>query len=326
MKTTRHILGIIGRSLLILIAVLFIVLSIAGIAGTWYVNRVATDVTLNIFSVVDSGVSIGISGVDQALTRVKESRAEMAQTAEDIDTLGENLKENHPALTAISERIDERLAPTVEKIQTTLAPVRDGLIKVDAILTIANGIPYVQENAPDLQKLQDAIKTVMDLGADIKELRTTIRASLEEQSDQMTEQTTQLLLNIINRVDERLAQTQSNLEDLQEQINELSQRIAALKSEILFALNLVAVIATLLYLWVIYSQIVVIGAQVRKLRGEPRCPECPEVESTDLPAQPAPVAAVTAPPPDILTAPEPEPAPGPLPETDSAEDQSSLSD
>jgi len=163
------------------------------------------------------------------------------------------------------------------------------------------------------------LKTVLGLQADIQQLRTTLRAAAEGKADEMTGQTMELLINIADRVDQRLAQTQGNLEEVQNQINELSQRIAAQKSEILFALNLAAVIATLMYLWLIYSQIVVIGAQVRKLRGERKCPECPEIEGTDQPQQPAPVAAVAAP---------VEPAPGtaPLPEPDSDTTQSSTSD
>ncbi len=102
MEKAKHTLVIIGRGLLILVAVLFILLSIAGLGGVWHVNRAATDVTLKVFAVVESGVSVADSGVNQALNKVKESRSEVLQTQEDIDTLGQNLKENHPALIALS--------------------------------------------------------------------------------------------------------------------------------------------------------------------------------------------------------------------------------
>ena len=53
----------IGRALIILIAVLVIVLSAAGIYGAWYVNRTVTDITLKVFSVVDIGVAVAETGV-----------------------------------------------------------------------------------------------------------------------------------------------------------------------------------------------------------------------------------------------------------------------
>lgn len=46
----------IGRALIILVTVLVIVLSAAGIYGAWYVNRTVTDITLKVFSVVDIGL------------------------------------------------------------------------------------------------------------------------------------------------------------------------------------------------------------------------------------------------------------------------------
>ena len=281
MGNSRRILAIIGRSLLIAIAVLFILFSVSGIIGTWYANRLAADVTLKAFSVVETGVTVAESGVTQALTRVTDSRSEITQTQEDIKTLGENLKENHPALTALSERLDSRLAPTVDKIQSALEPVKDGLVALDSVLTVANSVPYFQENAPGLQDIQDALENISGLQADVQQLRTTIRAAAEGRSDALTDETTTLLLNITQRVDDRLARTQSNLEDLQEKVNELQARIARKKAELLFLFNLVAVVATLLYLWLIYSQVVVIRVQVKKIRdggrGESSSEETPVV-------------------------------------------------
>jgi len=267
MGKTKHILAIIGRSLLILIAVLFILLSIAGIGGVWYVNRVATDVTLKVFSVVESGVSISDSGVNQALVKVKDSRSEIMQTQEDIDTLGQSLKENHPALTALGQRLDNRLAPSVEKIRSVLEPVRDGLMAVDSVLTVANSIPYFQEKAPGLQDAQDALDNVSSLSADITQLRTTIRAAAEGKADALTDETTTLLLNITKRIDDRLAQTQGNLEQVQNKINALQEEIARKKARLLFIYNMTAALFSLLFLWLIYSQVVVISVQVQKLRG-----------------------------------------------------------
>lgn len=267
MEKAKHTLVIIGRGLLILVAVLFILLSIAGLGGVWHVNRAATDVTLKVFAVVESGVSVADSGVNQALNKVKESRSEVLQTQEDIDTLGQNLKENHPALIALSQRLDNRLAPSVGKIQSALEPVRDGLVTVDSALTVANSIPYFREKAPGLKDTQDALDNISSLNADITQLRTTIRVAAEGKADALTNETTTLLLNITKRVDDRLAQTQGNLEQVQNKINALQEEIARKKARLLFIYNMAAALFSLLFLWLIYSQVVVISVQVKKLRS-----------------------------------------------------------
>ncbi len=282
MGKSRRFLVIVGRSLFIAIAVLFILFGISGIIGTWCVNRIATDVTLKAFSVVETGMTVVESGVTRALTKVTDSRFEIAQTQEDIKTLGENLKENHPALTALSERLDSRLAPTVGKIQSVLEPVEDGLVTLDTVIAVANSIPHFQENTPGLQDIQDALENLSSLQADVQQLRITIRTAAEGRSDAVTDETATLLLNITQRVDDRLAHTQSNLEDLQEKVNEMQARIVRKKAELLFLFNLVSVVATLLYLWLIYSQMVIISVQVKKIRDGGRSEKSSEGSSVVL--------------------------------------------
>ena len=275
MNSSKRVLGVIGRSLLIAIAVLFILFSISGIAGTWYVNRVLVNVTNQVFTVVESGVSVANSGVTAALNKVKEARSELAQTEQDINTLGTNLKENHPALVALSERLDTRLAPTVDKIQSVLEPVQEGLAGMDAVLTVANSLPYFQEKAPGLQELQDSLQNLTSLQADVQQLRTTLRAAAEGKADALTDETTALLLQLVQRADDRLARTQDNLQTLLDKIAELQNRIAKKRTEILFMLNMAALLLTLLYLWIIYSQVVVIRVQVGKIRNARKAEEPP---------------------------------------------------
>jgi len=303
MEKTKHILTITGRSLMILMAVLFILIGVTGIGGVWSVNRIATGVTLKLFSVVETGVSVADAGVSQSLAKVVDSRSEIAQTEDDIRTLGRHLKENRPALTALSNRLDTRLAPTVDKIRSALEPVKEGLTSMDAVLSVANSIPYFQEKAPGLQEAQDSLRNIADLQADVAQLRTTLRVAAEGESDALTDETTTLLLNITGRIDERLASTQSDLEQLQEKINELRTRIARKKARLLFIFNLSTVLISLLFLWLIYSQVVVISTQVRKIRGV-GCPEVgPEAAATDIAEISAPEPAVA---PESEAVPEPE--------------------
>ena len=51
-------------------------------------------------------------------------------------------------LTALSNRLETRLAPTVGKIQETLAPVRESLVAVNNVVEIVNSIPFVEKEGP----------------------------------------------------------------------------------------------------------------------------------------------------------------------------------
>ena len=199
----------IGRALIILIAVLVIVLSAAGIYGAWYANRTLTDVTLKVFTVVDTGVTIAQTGVTRVDSLVQDGRTEVQQAEQTIENVGANLQENSPVLTALNSRLETRLAPTVGQIQTTLAPVRESLATVANVVEIANSIPFVETKAPRMARLDEIFNQLGQLAADIKQLNDTLRASVVEGKNQLTQEAVTTLTGITTRVDTGLGAVQT---------------------------------------------------------------------------------------------------------------------
>ena len=255
------ILKTIGRVVLVIIAILVILLSVAGIGGAWYVNRVATDVTMQVFLVVETGVAIADTGVNQVNTLVKDSRAEVQQAEDTINNIGDHLEENSPVLIALNNRLETRLAPTVAKIDAAIAPVRDGLVAITSIMEFANSIPYVQEQAPNLGQLEETLQQLGQLGADVRQLNDTLAASVVEGKNELTEELAGVLTDLTTRIDTRLAEVQSGVEDVQAEIHTFQAEVQAYKSQLLLIYNLSALALTLLFLWLIYSQVIVIRFQ-----------------------------------------------------------------
>jgi len=263
MKTKRHL-----RLLLVAPAILTIVLSLMGILGSWYAARAVTDITLKAFSVVETGAAIAETGVQRVHALVLDGRQEIAQTEQTLRDIGENMAQNSPALTALNNRLDRRLAPTVEKIDAAIAPVREGLVAIDAIVQFANDIPFVQENAPNLGEVEEVLQDLTLLNADIQQLNDTLDASVVEGKTQWTQELGNVLLGVTGRIDERLAAIQQNIETLLADIDQWRSAIQRYKSRLLFSYNLSAALSTLLFLWIMYSQVVIIRLEWTKFRGE----------------------------------------------------------
>jgi len=256
----------IGRILVFIVAVLFIVISVGGIVGAWWLNGVASDVTLKVFSVVETGVAVVDAGVARAETLIATGRTEVQQAQETIDTISGNLQANNPVLTALSERLETRLGPTIDNIQEAVAPVRDALVSVSNAVSIANSIPFIQERAPAVEKLDNTFNRLGDMSADAQQLRGTLRAAATGQADQMTQEAAATLTTLTSRIDTRLAEIQTGVQEIQAEIVALQARLDTLKSRLLLIYDLVALAATLLFLWVIYSQFVVIRHHARLFR------------------------------------------------------------
>ena len=277
------VLKIIGRVILILIAIFVILLSVAGIGGTWYVNRIVTDITLQVFTVVETGVAIAETGVNQVNDLVIDSRTEVQLAEQTIVDVGDHLQENSPVLVALNSRLETRLAPTVAKIDAAIAPIRDGLVAITSIVEFANAIPFVQEQAPNLGKVEEVLTSVNQLGADIRQLNDTLGAAIVEEKDVLTEELTGVLTDLTTRIDTGLGEIQSEVETLLAEVNTFQEEVQDYKSRLLLIYNLASIASTLLFIWLIYSQICVILSQWRGIRkkGSDEVGTAPALDSGD---------------------------------------------
>jgi hypothetical protein len=222
---------------------------------------------LKVFSVVQSGVAVVDTAVGRVDTLIQTARTEVQQAGTTVTTVAANLQENHPVLTALSDRLETRLGPAVDNIQEAMAPVHDALTTVSGAVSFANSIPFVQERAPRLEQLDQTFTRLGALAADVQQLRSTLRASVVAGADKLTQTTATALTDLTSRIDAGLADIQSSMQALQSDITALQARLQERQSQLLLIYNLSALAATLLFVWVIYSQVVVVRYHWSRSRG-----------------------------------------------------------
>ena len=311
MKTLKQI----GRVLLIIIAVLVIVISLSGIVGSWWANTVLSDVTNRVTTIVNGGVTLAETGVQRADQLVGDGRSEVQNASQTVTSVGQNLQDNSPVLTALNNRVEARLGPTVDQLQTTLEPAVSALKTVDQVLSVLNAIPFIKQDAPRLQKLQDAMSGLTQLAADVQQMRTTLNETVTSGKNQLTSQAVGVITGVATRIDTRLADLQTTLQTAQSEIDDLQVRIGALNARLLLIFDLTALGLTLFLLWVIYSQVVLIRHQWRGLRSGGSGGEAVALP----PASAAPVAVESAAAP-VEQAEKQESSPTDAPDVATAED------
>lgn len=248
----------VGSIFAIVVSVLVIVLSVSGIFGAWGISSALSDFTLKVFGVLQGGVEVVNSGVGRVDTLLQTARSEVQQAGDTVSSIAANLQENHPILTALNERVDNRLGPGVEKIQEAMSPVHDAIVKVGGAVSFANSLPFVAERVPGLEKVDQTLTRLGTLGADLQQLRSTLRALADEKADKLTQAAEAALTDLVTRIDGGLAGIQNDVQTLQADIMALQTRLQQRQSQLLLLYNLFAVLVTLLFVWVIYSQVVVI--------------------------------------------------------------------
>ena len=254
-----------ARVAAIVLAVLVIGLSLCGAVGAWFVNRQATDVALKGFGVIETGVGVVDAGVGRVNDLVTKSRTEVRQAAETIGTVGAKAQANSPVLKALNERLETNLGPRVAQMQHVLAPVRDALGAVGNALGMLNSLPIVADRAPRLAALEETFNRLEELTADTTQLRATLQA-LVEQKGNVAAETVAALQGITQRIDTRLGEVQTNVQAVRADVAALQVRLGQRKSRLLFVFNLLAMLATLMMAWVVYSQVVVIQHHRGRMR------------------------------------------------------------
>jgi hypothetical protein len=282
------------RWLIILVAALALVLSVAGIVGAWWAHNIATNATLRAFSIVDTAVGVADAGANRAFEMVERGRTEVQQVESTIVTIGEDIQANRPLLTALSSRVDERLTPVVDQLRTVLAPITGTLRAVRALVDFVNAFPFIRETPPAVAELEAALSRLDEAVADVRQVNDTIRAAVTGTADRFTGESVSLLTGLTGRVDSRLVETQASVQAVQAELTALQARMAVLRARLLLIYNLTAAGLTLFFLWVIYSQVVLIRHQRLLLRkGGEAAPEiAPPAAAPELsPASSAPLSA-----------------------------------
>lgn len=254
----------IWRGLSTAIAVVVIITSIAGIVGAWWAHNTVTNVTLRAFTIVDTAVGVVDAGASRVNDLVQRGRNEVQQIESTIVTVGDNIAENKPVLTALSNRINERLAPPVEQVRTILTPIISTVRAVRALIDFVNAIPFIRETPPGIDDLENALNRLDETIADVRQINDTVRATVTETTERFTNESAGTLTGLTGRVDSRLADTQAAVEATRAEIAALQGRLAAQRARLLLIYNLIAIGLTLFLLWVIYSQIVVMRRPWRK--------------------------------------------------------------
>ena len=246
------------RSAAITVGVLFIGLSLFGILGVWWVDRTTTQITLKGFGLVEAAAGVVDAGVARVDELIATSRTEVRQASETITAVGARAQANSPVLSALNERLDTSLAPRIAQMQQVLAPVRDAVGTVGNAVSLLNSLPMLADRAPRLAALDETLNRLEGLCADTKQLRETLRALVVAQAGDLPDETVATLNGLTQRIDTRLGEVQASVQGVQADIVALQVRLEARKTQALFVFNLLALLATLMLAWIIYSQIVVI--------------------------------------------------------------------
>lgn len=245
MSTFKRILAWI----LIVISVLGILVCTLGIAGSWMINDSLTQGILGLISRADTALSRVENTLILADAQLKDASAAVATVQEATAKFGDRIEKNSPVLDRLSQILQERLGPTVNKIRDAFIQIEERVQAVNNAIEALNALPGIQIATLDLQldgpkeQLGLVVDSVQQLQQNVADFRAGIvqnMAPFKERLDRIA--------GFLTRLDEEV-------NTYMKQVNTIQATLAAATTNIPSLIDRVTLLITFLFVWIVLAQI-----------------------------------------------------------------------
>lgn len=253
MQTLKRILA----AVVIVISVLLLVLSLAGIVGTWILRAQLAEDLVRVATAAETQAAAVRQGLDRLDTALSRARDEVAGVEQDVQAFGTDVEENKPLLASISGVLGAQLSPLVDSAREIMAGVREAVAAVNSAIEAINALPFVSVPTPELVGVKKLAQDVEAFRTQVQELR----AAVDQRRIEIIQGATSLITTPASQIHSTLDEMQTSVSGYSRQLGAIEERLSVFKSSIGGRLTRAAVVLTLLLLWFAFSQagLVVLG-------------------------------------------------------------------
>jgi len=227
--------------IVMVLSLLGLIVNISALVGVWAAYGPARNSVNTVSNTLTQSLQVagkGLTRVDGYVTNARQTLTQVNNTA---TQLGDRAKTNSPLITALSQRVDTKLAPILEQAQTTASTIHDAALKVNGALVALNRFPGV--SVPTLSdqlsgvsnRAQEAESAVQDLRVTIANIKAGVVTKAET-----------AVMKITARIDAPLARIQSIANTYQAKIANVQDRVTSTTNTILTWLLVTAIAVTIL--------------------------------------------------------------------------------
>lgn len=232
---------------------LILLLCLVGIIGVWVVERPLSDAAVTTLKVVENSTALirqSGSRVDSTLNVLQSKTAEITDASQQ---LSQNVTDKGLVMVLLPEAQEQALIETVSSVQDTYNGIRESIAKGLDLYRSINRIPFVSLpglSDDQLEKIDNSMTQIQTLVETLRLQMADFRSGVAIKIDKVIE-AVNLLNNEITKVRDGLSQLDAKLAALEAFSIRLQQVIPG-------ALLAFAVILSLIFAFVIFTQVEVI--------------------------------------------------------------------
>lgn len=246
----------------ITLSVLVILVSVAGVVGTWVVGNTLSSVTTQVLLVVENtadGLSTIVERIDLEVAELEEITTGMSDATKQI---GQNVTDQGLILTLLPEEREQNTTARADEVRRNINSTGEALKNGLELYRSIDSLPFV--SLPKLEKesftrveqaIADLQGAIQDVTQEIRDFRGGVSKNIGK--------VTALLVDITTR----LAEIRQNLAKINSNLEALQDLVARWRSMIPILFTSLSIIVTLLFIWLIYTQVEIIRLYVNRWKG-----------------------------------------------------------
>jgi membrane protein implicated in regulation of membrane protease activity len=245
-KAGRRWLTIISRilvTLLMLLAVLGFLISVAGIAGVWVARSYARSAVIDVTTVTTKTLTAVNNGLGRVNTQVQDARQKLTQVNDAAAKLGNRIEANSPLVDKFNQLVNTNLAPSLEKVSTTASAIHDAVVSLNSKLEVLNRFPNIQ-----IPTLTSQLSAVSDRAQEAQTAVEDMRTSLADVKAGLVTTVVAAVTQRTARIDAALARIRETVNTYQATVTRTQARVTSTSNAILLLLDVGVVSLTLLFI------------------------------------------------------------------------------
>jgi DNA repair exonuclease SbcCD ATPase subunit len=246
---------------MISISSLVLLICLVAVVQIWLVKGKVTDASIKMLQAMDESASM----VSNIATRVDTGLAKIADISGKIESASSQLEQNVDdrgvVLTLLPETREQELTAAVISVQEDFAAIRELLKAVNETIQAFNRLPFVELPEKGLAAIETLESRIDQLTVLVDGVKADIQAFRSETAGRISKITT-----AASDLNMQLANIRSNLQLVDSELKSIQVQSRELQELLPTLLTSIAIMVTLLAVWVGYSQMVIIERALKAYR------------------------------------------------------------
>jgi hypothetical protein len=292
-KKNLHIGRKVLYALVIFMSGLIIFLNVAGIIGVWTVGRMISNATVAVLKVVENTANTIQESTAKMDARLVTFQEKVNEIMEATQKLSGNVSDKGLIMVLLPEEQEQQLTDKAGSVRDSLNTIKESLSTAVELYRSVDEMPFI--NLPTLDKDQ---REQLDQALDQTQSQTgTLRSEIADFRSGVTEK--------VDKVEAAANKLNERIQNARDRVAKLDAKMAALKAfsiraqhDIPIIFNTIFVILSLLFAFVIWTQVEMIRNYTARWRllGQGEETATPPVETPALPVAVVPPVLTVAPP------------------------------